>query len=197
MVKSSIFLLSVICALSAPAGNPRQPDLPESRQPVGNMNSINQSAIKVTIATVGPMLGPPTDHYQVGEQIPVTIEMTNTSNQPTYACVSSDLYQDVPRLTKNGDVLPYAKWQSTLLSINQKDQTCQDYDLPEEMMLKSNEPTFVDFLVIVDDSRIPTGAQSWYDPLTPGVYELSIQRRFDCCDGPTVESNKISFEVVP
>jgi hypothetical protein len=161
------------------------------------MNSTNPGGIKVTIATVGPMLGPPTDHYKVGEQIPVTIKMTNTSNQPTYACVSSDIYQDVPRLTKNGDVFTYAKWQSDLLRINQQDQTCQDYDLPETMMLKSNEPTFVDFLIIVDDSRIPTGAQPWYDPLTPGVYELSIQRRFDCCDGPTVESNKISFEVVP
>jgi hypothetical protein len=161
------------------------------------MNPTNQSAIEVTIATVGPMLGPPTDHYQLGEQIPVAIEMTNTSNQPTFACVSSDLYQDVPRLTKNGEVLPYAKWQSNLLRINQHDQTCQDYDLPQRMMLKSNEPTFVDFLIIVDNSRIPTGAQFWYDALTPGVYELSIQRRFDCCDGPAVESNKISFEVVP
>ena len=161
------------------------------------MNSTNQSGIKVTIATVGPMLGPPTNSYKVGEQIPVAIKMTNTSNQPTYACVSGDLYQDLPKLTKNGDVLPYAKWQSGLLRINQEDQTCQDYDLPERMMLKSNEPTFVDFLVIVDDSRIPSGAQSWYDPLSPGIYELSIQRRFDCCDGPMIESNEISFEVVP
>jgi len=94
MVKNSILLLSVICALSAPARNPRQSDLRESRQAVGNMNSTNQSAIKVTIATVGPMLDPPTNSYKVGEQIPVAIKMTNTSNQPTYACVSSDLYQD-------------------------------------------------------------------------------------------------------
>ena len=28
-------------------------------------------------------------------------------------------------------------------------------------------------------------------------YELTIQRRLACCDGPMVESNKISFEVVP
>jgi len=161
------------------------------------LNSTNQSAIKVTIATVGPMLGPPTDRYKVGEQIPVTINMTNTLIQPAYACVSSDLYQDLPRLTKNGEVLPYTTWQSDLLRNDQTNRTCQNYDLPEKMLLKSNEPTVVDFLIIVDDSRFPTGAQSWYDPLTPGVYELSIQRRLDCCDGPMVESNKISFEVLP
>ena len=30
-----------------------------------------------------------------------------------------------------------------------------------------------------------------------GKYELTIQRRLACCDGPMVESNKINFEVVP
>jgi hypothetical protein len=197
MATTTILLLAIMFFLSAPAPNARQSDLRESRQAIGNMNLTNQSAIKVTIATVGPMLGPPTDRYKVGEQIPVTIELTNTSIQPAYACVSSDLYQDLPRLTKNGDVLPYTKWQSALLRKDQEDRTCQDYDLPENLLLKSNEPAVVDFLIIVDDRRRPTGAQSWYDPLTPGVYELSIQRRFDCCDGPMVESNKISFEVVP
>jgi len=31
----------------------------------------------------------------------------------------------------------------------------------------------------------------------PGKYELTMQRRLACCDGPMVESNKTSFEVVP
>jgi hypothetical protein len=112
-------------------------------------------------------------------------------------CVSSDLYQDLAKLTKNGELLPYTKWQSNLLRNTQEDQTCQHADLPDEMLLRSNEPTVVDWMILVDDSRAPIGAMPWYDPLTPGVYELSIQRRFDCCDGPMVESNKISFEVVP
>ena len=197
MAKATILLLSVICALSASTGNSRQSNLRESQPEIGKMDLTNQSAIKVIITTVGPMLGPPADRYKVGEQIPVTIKMTNTSSQPIAACVSSDLYQDLPKLTKNGRLLPYTKWQSDLLRNAQKDQTCQYDDLPETILLKANEPTVVDVLVLVDDSRLPTGALSWYDPLTPGVYELSIQRRFDCCDGPMVESNKISFEVVP
>ena len=197
MVKATILLLSMICTLGASTGSSRRSNPREPQQEVGNTVLTNQSAIKLTIATVGRMLGPPTDHYKAGEQIPVTIMLTNTLSQPTYACVSSDLYQDLPRLTKKGELLPYAKWQTDLLRNDREDQICQVYDLPEEMLLKSNEPTVVDFLILVEDSRLPTGAQSWYDPLQPGTYELSIQRRFDCCDGPMLESNKISFEVVP
>jgi len=98
-------------------------------------------------------------------------------------CVSSDLYQDLPRLTKNGELLPYTKWQSELLRNTQEDQTCQQADLPDEMLLRSNEPTVVDWMILVDDSQAPIGAMPWYDPLTPGVYELSIQRRFDFAMG--------------
>ena len=198
MVKVTILLIAVICALSAPAVNSRQANLEDPRLHASeSAPSDPSSAIHLSIATVGPMLGPPTDRYQVGDQVPITISMTNTSSEPTYACVSSDLYQDLPRLKKNGRLIPYAKWQSDMLGTAQKDQTCQHEDLPEPTLLKANEPTVVDFLVLVDDSRFPTGAVSWYPPLTPGVYELSIQRRIGCCDGPMIESNKISFEVVP
>ncbi|HEX3252915.1 MAG TPA: hypothetical protein VHS05_25975 [Pyrinomonadaceae bacterium] len=30
-----------------------------------------------------------------------------------------------------------------------------------------------------------------------GKYELTLQRRLSCCSGPMVDSNTISFEVVP
>jgi hypothetical protein len=187
----------MICVLIASAGHPGRSNLRQSKQEIGNVEPPNQGAIKVTIATVGPMLGPPTDRYRLGEQIPVAIKLTNMSAQPVYACVSSDLYQDLPSLTKNGNLLPYTKWQRNLLRANQQDQTRRNYNLPEKMLLRSNDPTVVDFLIIVDDSQFLTGAESWYEPLTPGAYQLSIQRRFDCCDGPMVESNKIGFEVVP
>jgi len=139
----------------------------------------------------------PTTHYHVGEQVIVTLAMTNTSTQPGYVCDSSDLYQDLPILKKNGHLLPYTKWQTYLLGNVQTDQTCRHDDLPERILLKTNEPTVVDFLTVVDDSQYPTGAQSWYDSLTPGNYELTMQRRLGCCDGPMIESNKISFEVTP
>lgn len=87
--------------------------------------------------------------------------------------------------------------EGPLRECDQSDACTHEPDLPESTLLKANESAVVDFLVLVDDSRFPTGAVSWYAPLTPGVYELSIQRRIGCCDGPMIESNKISFEVVP
>jgi hypothetical protein len=198
MGKTTILLIAIISALSASVGKSRPPDV-AGWQPQVTEKALTEpaSAIHLTIATVGPMLGPPTDRISVGEQVLITIGMTNTSSQSTYACVSSDLYQDLPKLTKNGELVPYTKWQSDLLLSAQKEQTCQRDDLPERMLLKANEPTVVDFLVLVDDSRLPTGAQAWYDPLTPGVYEWTMQRRIGCCDGPKIESNKIRFEVLP
>jgi len=192
MGKVTILLIAIISVLSASLEKSRaEPQVSETAF------TSKANAIRLTIATVGPMFGPPTNLYRVGEQMLVTIDMTNLSSQQTYVCVSSDLYQDLPRLTKDGRLLPYTKWQADQLVKAQKDQTCQHEDLPEPMLLKVNEPTVVDSLVLVDDIRLPTGALYWYDPLTPGVYELSLQRRLGCCDGPMIESNKISFEVVP
>ncbi len=192
MGKVTILLIAIVSALSTSVGKSKaEPQVSE------NAFTSQASAIRLTIVTVGPMFGPPTNLYRVGEQILVRIDMTNMSSQPTYVCVSSDLYQDLPRLTKDGLLLPYTKWQADQLVKAQKDQTCQHEDLPEPTLLKVNEPTVVDTLVLGDDSRLPTGALYWYDPLTPGVYELSLQRRLGCCDGPMIESNKISFKVVP
>src|SRR5262245_28027334 len=70
------------------------------------------SPIKVSISTTNGFLGPPANRYKVGEQIPVTITMTNTTNEPVYTCISSDVYQDVPKLTRDGKPVPYMNWQS-------------------------------------------------------------------------------------
>jgi hypothetical protein len=197
MGRTSLLLVTVILALGAVVGDSRQPNLNNTPQQNQLTFADQEQPIKLTIATVGPMLGPPTERFKVGEQIPITITMTNKSSQTISTCLSSDLYQDLPTLTKDGQLLSYQKWKSDLLRADQKNLTCEDYDLPDNMLLRSNEPTIVDFLIIVDDSQFPTGAQSWYDPLTAGVYELSIKRRLGCCDGPMVESNKITFEVMP
>jgi hypothetical protein len=122
--------------------------------------------------------------------------MTNSSSSPVYTCISSDLYQDIPKLTKDGAVVPYMKWQSYERLNAQKNHICNEENIPEPVLLRPNEPTLADFFVL-SDSRNATGAEAWYDSLPAGKYELSIQRRLSCCDGPMVESNKISFEVEP
>ena len=197
MVKATLILIVLISALCAPAGNSGHPPLAQSQEQM-SASAVTPSAppIKVTIATGGGLVGPLTDRFRVGDQIPVSITMTNTSSGPLYACISSDLYQNVPKLTKGGELVPYMKWQSYERLNAQHNHTCKDVNLPEPVLLRPNEATMADWFVLAD-SRTSTGAEAWYDPLPPGKYELTIQRRFACCDGPMVGSNKISFEVVP
>ena len=196
MTKTVLILIAFIGALSTPLRNWEQPQQGQSAQTSQSALTPPPNAIKVTIATVGSFLGPPRDHYRVGQQIPVTITMTNTSTAPLSACISSDLYQNLPKLTKDGELVPYMKWQSYERLEALRNHTCKDVSLPEPVILPPNEPVTADFFVLVDSPAFE-GAESWYDPLPAGKYELTIQRRFSCCDGPMVESNKISFEVTP
>ena len=153
--------------------------------------------VKVTIATLDPSLGPPTHSYRRGEKIPIGINLTNTSDVPVYSCLTGDLYQDLPRLKRDGKEVPYTSWQSYALQTAAKNQTCANDDIPASTLLPPNTPTLVDSLIVSDDNVDPTGALAWYDPLPPGHYELSLQRRFGCCDGPMANSNTINFDVVP
>jgi len=152
--------------------------------------------VKVTITTTAGFLGQPVNRYKVGEQIPVSITMTNTSMQPLNTCISSDIYQDLPKLTRDGKVVPYANAQSFEARYSKHNEVCKEENLPEPVRLEPNKPIVADWFVLVGDG-VSTQADAWYDPLSVGRYELSLQRRLSCCDGPTVESNTINFEVVP
>jgi hypothetical protein len=153
--------------------------------------------IKVMISPVSPLLEGPSQNYRSGQQIPVAISLTNTGRDPVYTCLSGDIYQDTPRLKRNGQLVSYTKWQNYVLQTAARERTCQKEDIPEEALLMPNEPKLVDFLVVVDDRSDPTGALAWYDTLPPGHYELSVQRHFGCCDGPMAESNIVSFDITP
>jgi hypothetical protein len=154
-------------------------------------------SIKVMISPVSPLLEGPTRSYRSGQQIPVAISLTNTGRDPVYTCLSGDIYQDVPRLTLNGQLVSFTRWQNYVLQTAARERTCQKEDLPDEALLMPNEPKLVDFLVVVDDRSDPTGALAWYDTLPPGHYELSVQRHFGCCDGPMAESNIVNFDITP
>ena len=159
--------------------------------------SEDYQPIKVMISPVSPLLDGPSQSYRSGQQIPVAISLTNMGSDPLYTCLSGDIYQDVPRLKRNGQLVSYTKWQNYVLQTAARERTCQKEDVPEEALLMPNEPKLVDFLVVVDDRSDPTGALAWYDTLPPGHYELSVQRHFGCCDGPMAESNIVSFDITP
>lgn len=152
--------------------------------------------IKVSITTGGGLFGPSRARYSVGETVPVSITMTNNSDQPVQVCDSDTLYQDRPKLVKDGQPVPYISGQSQLLRTVQTDRTCSKFDLVDPVILKPGESRVVDWFILAEGND-PKGDMSWYEPLAPGKYELSIQRRLECCDGPMLQSNKINFEVVP
>lgn len=189
---TALGLLILTAFAMAMAQSPQQSPQQTTDRPL----TPQERAIKVTIATTAGFLGQPTKRYKVGEQIPVTITMTNTSTQPIYTCISSDLYQDLPKLTRDGKLVPYTNSQSYETMYAKRNHICEEENLPEPVLLRPNEPTVADWLVLSDNS--PSGeADVWYDSLPVGKYELTIQRRLACCDGPMVESNKINFEVAP
>ena len=195
MTKVILLLIASIATVSTLTVNSEQPHQAKSPQQASQTAPpATESAIKVTITTVASSLGPPTDHYKVGDQIPVTITMTNNSSAAVSACISSDLYQNLPKLTKDGQVIPYMQWQSYVRLAAQRDGTCKELNLPEPVLLMPNKPVMADWFVLMD-SKTSSGAEAWYDTLPPGKYELMIQRRLRCCDGPMVQSNKISFEI--
>jgi hypothetical protein len=77
-----------------------------------------------------------------------------------------------------------------------KDKTCDEVNLPQQVLLRPNEPTVVDWFILSKDAAAFNDV-AWYDPLKPGKYTLSDRRRLSCCDGPLSDTNTINFEVVP
>ena len=162
----------------------------------GRAGQINNSQIKITIATGGGPYRPAKDTYRVGERIPVVITMTNTGTEPVYVCESGTLYQDRPQLLKDDKPVNYQSVTQSMMLEAERDKTCDDVNLPQQVLLRPNESTVVDWFVLAEGAA-SVDDDAWYEPLGPGKYKLSDRRRLSCCDGPFVDSNTISFVVVP
>src|SRR5215467_16384709 len=114
MVRIGALLLSAfILLMGSTVGISKRAGFEPSRPLSETEIAAQESNIKITIASIGRMSGLPSTRYRVGEQIPITITMTNTSGQPISVCVSDELYQDLPTLTKDGKRLPLSTWQAT------------------------------------------------------------------------------------
>lgn len=160
------------------------------------IGKIDSNQIKITIATGGGPYRPAKDTFRVGEPVPLVITMTNTGSQPVYVCESDTLYQDRPQLLRDGEPVPYTSFRQSMAQGVERDKTCEKDNLPQQILLRPNEPTVVDWFNLAE------GAPSlyhdgWYEPLPAGKYTVTDQRRLSCCDGAFVETNKISFVVVP
>jgi hypothetical protein len=195
LTKLTIGAAMVLCVLVAVSSR-RDSFATQQQQNDARALTAQERAIKVSITTGGSLFGPPKNLYHVGQRVPVSITMTNTSDQPVQVCVSGSLYQDLPNLLRDGQSVSYLALQEQMLKADQKYNTCSEVNLPEPVILQPKEARVVDWFILAE-GRTPMGDLAWYQTLQAGKYELSIERRLSCCDGPMVESNKISFEVVP
>jgi hypothetical protein len=161
-----------------------------------NASSGQSSQIKISIAMGGGPFRPARQTFRVGDRIPVVITMTNTGSQPVYVYQSSTLYQDRPQLLKDGEPVSYMSFTQSMVQAAAIDKTCATTNVPQQIMLRPNEPAVVDWFVLA------LGAASlddyaWFEQLLPGKYTVSDQRRLNSCDGPFVESNSVNFTVLP
>jgi hypothetical protein len=168
----------------------------QSNTSSGQRGQINGIQIKITIATGGGPYRPAKDTYRVGERVPVVITMTNTGTEPVYVCESGTLYQDRPQLLKDDKPVNYQSIQQSMMLEAEKDKACDNDNLPQQILLRPNEPTVVDWFVLAEGAA-SVDDDAWYERLGPGKYRLSNQRRLSCCDGALIETNTINFLVVP
>jgi hypothetical protein len=168
----------------------------QANSPSGQRGQKNGSQIKITIATGGGPYRAAKNTFRVGEPVPLVITMTNTGSAPVYVCESSTVYQDRPQLLRDGQPVPYASYRKSMTQAAERDKTCQNDNLPQQILLRPNEPVEVDWFNLAEGTP-SLYDDGWYEPLPVGKYTLTNSRRLSCCDGLFIESDAISFVVTP
>jgi Tfp pilus assembly protein PilZ len=182
-----VFLIAALLGsalLSVPQG-----DSGRGQEKTGVASAVG-AAVKVTITTGGGLYGPLKNQYKVGEDIPVVISLTNTTDQPQTYCLSTSVFQNRPQLKKEGQLIPYATDVLKVAETEEYVRRCEANAARQFYELQPKQTRAIDWFTL---SR----GVNWYGNLPPGHYELSLRRRIVCCQGPFLESDKVSFDVVP
>lgn len=147
--------------------------------------------VKVKITTGGGLYGPVKSQYKVGEEIPVVISLTSLTDKPLKYCLSTFIFQNRFELHRDGQLVP----QDTRLYKHAEDEEfvrkCEASAARQFYHLQPKESRVIDWFAL------NTGIAAGYGTLGAGHYELILKRRIECCQGPFVDSDKISFDVVP
>lgn len=181
----ALLTASILCCLQPSGSSAWQDKTGAAEAPV------NSSSIKVTITTGGGLYGPVKSQFKIGEDIPITISMTNTTDQPAKYCISTSLFQNRPRLKRDGQLLPYSTNLPAQVEQEEAVQRCERSAARQFHQLQPKQTRVVDWITI---SRM---GMLWYEQLPVGHYELLVMRRVECCQGAWLESNKVTFDVVP
>jgi len=158
----------------------------------GRVGIENESRIKVSLTLAGGGLGP----LRAGQSIVADVWMTNSSDEPVKVCSYHTLAQDRPLLRKEEVLVAYRDEVERVLG-QYDDKGCCEITFPPVMVeLRPHERTMVGWFVLSQREGV-SGNIRWYEPLQAGRYRLSIRRSLYCWSGPRLESETLSFEVVP
>jgi hypothetical protein len=121
-----------------------------------------------------------TGPYRVGDKIRFELSVTSSLTEPFEISVSGD--QNRPQLLRNGHQLPYHQKATKFI----RDTERLPYLSALTLRLKPGEPQTIGIIDLKD----------WYEPLGPGLYELTVRHRFQG-GGKWIDFPQVTFEVVP
>jgi hypothetical protein len=123
--------------------------------------------------------------FTTSEPIRVALIITNRSNETLVMDKGDRFFHHRPRLLKDGKEVDYL--EGVKKNIDSKDKYGPNGLSPViAVTLEPNKKTTVEYIDLA----------KWYGPLEAGHYELSLGHRFHH-KGPHVQSNAITFDVVP
>lgn len=144
---------------------------------------------EVIVVKLAPVMKRASVHKPAGAiftaetNIKFSIVATNTAIVPLRVR-SWDLYdQNRPRLLRDNQEVSYRNGLSDLLKKKEGDDGIISVNV---ITLEPNQEKTLEYLDL----------SKWYEPLQPGHYQLSMQRRF-IQGGKWVDSASVTFEVVP
>lgn len=124
------------------------------------------------------------EQFRVGEPIRIALNMINNSTEPT-GIMRGDIYFHArPRLLRDTQPVRYRREVPRIL--RSRDENGPGLGPIISIPLEPGQLTGVHFLYL----------NQWYEPLEPGRYQLTVRYRFRM-GGRTVDSNTVTFEVVP
>jgi hypothetical protein len=152
-----------------------------------SVSNSHKHTLEATITTRSNELGADKASFKVGERIVVLLSLTNNSTESVYVLLGGEYSHHRLRLLKDGKVVQIRKDVSKTLLAKDK----------EDSLVGIHGATNIDTGQTVRVASL--NLNRWYDELEPGQYQLTVTRHFKL-EGkgrPPVESNAVTFEVVP
>jgi hypothetical protein len=188
-LRKCIYLLAVLAVSSLKVFSQTESNATPQR---GETNPASGRMITATLTPLDINYQNEQRQFRVGHPIRINLSLTNNSPEPIRVIVASDISQNRLRLIKDGEVVLYRRDLPRRLRAIHRDD------------LRSNDnPVMVDRMITIPpgETRPITllDLNHWYDPLEPGQYQLTLCRhfRYERLRVPPVESNTVTFEVIP